>query len=170
MKKMIKKYRKAKGFTLVELLIVVIIIGILAGMMMLSSGAAVDKAEATKIVSDMRNVKSACLMSYADTNVWLTSADTLTATEVKNLTLTNGKKLSDYLDSTPAGYYVGKSSGLVYVEYQGANGGGKLVANNGVAEKLEDMTSSAGLWSKIPTSGDPQYTKDNANVFMVVKK
>ena len=31
MKKMIKKYRKAKGFTLVELLIVIIIIGILAG-------------------------------------------------------------------------------------------------------------------------------------------
>ena len=36
--------RKNKAFTLVELLIVIIIIGILAGMMMLSTGSATDKA------------------------------------------------------------------------------------------------------------------------------
>ena len=66
MKKMIKKYRKAKGFTLVELLIVVIIIGILAGMMMLSTGSATDTAHATKLLSDMRNVKAATLMVYVD--------------------------------------------------------------------------------------------------------
>ena len=70
MKEIMKKYRKAKGFTLVELLIVIIIIGILAGMMMLASGAATDKAKATKIVSNMRNIKAAAIMVYADNNVW----------------------------------------------------------------------------------------------------
>lgn len=68
MKKMLKK--KSKGFTLVELLIVVIIIGILAGMMMLSTGGATAKAEATKIVSDMRNMKAAAVMFYADGGDW----------------------------------------------------------------------------------------------------
>ena len=68
--KITKKLRKAKGFTLVELLIVIIIIGILAGMMMLATGAATDKAEATKIVSNMRNIKAAAIMFYADKNRW----------------------------------------------------------------------------------------------------
>lgn len=74
MMKITKKLRKSKGFTLVELLIVIIIIGILAGMMMLATGAATDKAEATKIVSNMRNVKAAAIMYYADKGVWPESA------------------------------------------------------------------------------------------------
>ena len=77
MKKMLKK--KSKGFTLVELLIVIIIIGILAGMMMLSTGGATAKAEATKIVADMRNIKAAAIMYYADNGEWpvTTTAESL---------------------------------------------------------------------------------------------
>ena len=59
--------RKNKAFTLVELLIVIIIIGILAGMMMLSTGSATDKAEAMKVVNNLRTIKSAVLMYYATT-------------------------------------------------------------------------------------------------------
>jgi len=75
MKKMLKK--KSKGFTLVELLIVIIIIGILAGMMMLSTGGATAKAEATKIVSDMRNLKAAAIMVYAEDMEWPTAMASL---------------------------------------------------------------------------------------------
>lgn len=58
-----------KGFTLVELLVVIVIIGVLAGMMMLSTGKATDKAEAAKIINDLRTIKAAALMYYADTGV-----------------------------------------------------------------------------------------------------
>ncbi|MBQ6773618.1 MAG: type II secretion system protein [Synergistaceae bacterium] len=55
-----------KGFTLVELLIVIVVIGILSAMMMLSSSEAVSTAKATKIIADMRNLKTAALAYFAD--------------------------------------------------------------------------------------------------------
>jgi general secretion pathway protein G len=62
MKKRLQRRGARKGFTLVELLIVIIIIGILAGGMMLVAGGGRDAAEASKIISDLRTMKSAALM------------------------------------------------------------------------------------------------------------
>ena len=55
-----------RGVTLVELLIVIVIIGILASGMMLSSGAATATATATTIVGDLRVLAGASVMYYAD--------------------------------------------------------------------------------------------------------
>ncbi|MCL2146759.1 MAG: prepilin-type N-terminal cleavage/methylation domain-containing protein [Synergistaceae bacterium] len=59
-------FSKKKGFTLVELLIVIIVIGILAGGMMLASGSATDAAKASTLISELRNAKAGGIMLMGD--------------------------------------------------------------------------------------------------------
>ena len=150
MKKMIKKYRKAKGFTLVELLIVIIIIGILAGMMMLSTGTATDTAEATKIVSDMRNIKSACLMYYAENRVWPK------ATDIESV----DKYLDTQTDTTKYNLEAGVKSGDLNVT--------GTTKEAGVQKKLVTMAADAGLYDDNTATKIIKTPQDK--VHMIIKK
>ena len=61
-----KKFSGHKGFTLVELLIVIVVIGVLAAMLLFSSTEAVSSAKATKIISDLVLMKRAINAWYLD--------------------------------------------------------------------------------------------------------
>ena len=139
MQKFMKK-RKARGFTLVELLIVIIIIGILAGALLLVAGAGTDKAEATKIVSNLRGMKAAAIMLYADYNDW---------TDVP-------ASLGIYMEQNPpAGYVVSKG----YVGFES-------VDVDGVDDKLAAMADAGGVALYSDTTCSADYTADNATVYM----
>lgn len=133
MKQWLKK-RKGRGFTLVELLIVIVIIGILAGSLLLVMGSGTDKANATKVVSDLRTLKAASLMYYADTpaNDWPPD---------------DFSDLTTYLDRTPSStlgsYDIYVSGDLFYVTFEPAS------TTAGYITQLESMKKEVGLESGI---------------------
>lgn len=57
---------RRNGFTLVELLIVIVVIGVLSAMMMLSSSESVSTAKATNIINNLQILKRATVAWYAD--------------------------------------------------------------------------------------------------------
>ena len=131
MKKSNRSIRR-EGFTLVELLIVIVVIGILSAMMMLSSTEAVSSARASNIISNLRNLKTAALAYYTDNldnpgNI----GDTATRTKIL-------KYMSN--ESVDAKYkFVGDGADnkwFVYYENSDAK----------VGEKLKGRKSSVGLW------------------------
>lgn len=149
MKKMLK--RKSKGFTLVELLIVVIIIGILAGMMMLSTGSATAKAEAAKIVANMRNMKSAAVMVYADSNKWPTAI----------------ASLDEYIDQKLEGTNYTLESDGAYIKFDVSK------VDDKVQESLGKLASTGVALYTSAKSGDITssdiYINGDTGIYMPVK-
>lgn len=154
MKKMMKA-RKG-GFTLVELLIVIMIIAILAGMMLLATGSATDSADATKIINDIRSIKSAALLNYVDTGVWPTAAT--------NFSTYVNETLSPYMDRSIDTYYSSGSiesndSGRIYMLFDITN------IDKGVKGKLQKSAKKSGLYSD---QNNTEYAGGNT-VGMILK-
>ena len=65
-----------KGFTLVEILIVILVMSILGAMMTFSGSEAMASSEASKIVAKLRNLKIAAMQMYVDKlDLWESSKD-----------------------------------------------------------------------------------------------
>lgn len=67
--------RRREGFTLVELLVVMVVVGILAGSLILVFGSANNRSSATRVVSDLMTLKRASVIFFYDTGEWPEESD-----------------------------------------------------------------------------------------------
>jgi general secretion pathway protein G len=160
--KMEKTNARKGGFTLVELLIVIMIIAILAGMMLLATGSAIDGAEATKVVNDLRNLKSAALLYYGDNMQWPTDADVKSLDRYTDRPITDGKRYktvkigAEYTDGN------GISRTNIGVELDpNANG------SNGVQKKLASKAADVGLLEK--GDSDALYVSGSTEIWVKMR-
>ena len=145
----VRKLRKRSGFTLVELLIVIIIIGILAGAMLLVAGSGTDRAEATKIISNLRSMKAAVLMYEG--------------------TPPDAAALRTYMDrDLPTGYQIASNDTGLYVGYG-------EITTEGIRDSLDKSAGDSGLLGSTadgtaPTTATTTYDSATHNwVWMIGK-
>lgn len=70
----IKSIRKDRGFTIVELLVVIVVIGILAAITMVSYTGVTAKANTTKALSNAQSAATVAQVYYADSGTWPATA------------------------------------------------------------------------------------------------
>ena len=130
----------SKGFTLVELLIVVVIIGVLSSMMSISSTSATDNAKASAIIANLSTMKKAALALYME------SQDIANATESSKVL----EGIASYVGTTSNAlkntnhYNVDVNGTEWYVYYETQVNNVNLI-NTTVKNILKDKAESVGL-------------------------
>ena len=162
-----KREIKRRGFTLVELLIVIVVIGILSAMMMLSSTEAVSSARASNIISNLRNLKTAALAFYVDS---LDVADGKKTTEITNIFYHIKKHLNNEADANFTGYSIVNGASTQTEWYLKVD---KDNIDSNVKRKLASRAASVGLLksAKQPTDSDKNVYDggNNVDLYMFVR-
>ena len=155
-----KRNMKRRGFTLVELLIVIVVIGILSAMMMLSSTEAVTSAKASNIVSNLRNLKTAALAMYIDSMDQFDAGTAGTPTIAKVVKYMNGGE-----NFTETGYNIESADGW-YLSYTITGTGSEKTQ---IKQKLKGRAKSVGLLNGKSTAKDGEYQGTNDIVYYFVR-
>lgn len=107
-----------KGFTLIELMIVIVILGVLAGIVVFSVQFITNRGNAAACNTNMKNVQSAAEAFYADKGHYPTGIGAAGSTDDE--TLIGHHVLKDV--PTPGTWAVSNTTGVVTVSFPGGAG------------------------------------------------
>jgi prepilin-type N-terminal cleavage/methylation domain-containing protein len=109
------KKKMKKGFTLVEILIVLVVIGIILGVVLPNALSAIEQANRRNTAATLRAIDSAIRVCYSDKGAWTDCCS------IADLTPSAGSAASDGNPAVPAsaGYMDAISDGITY-EIEGA--------------------------------------------------
>lgn len=127
-------FTRYRAFTLVEILTAIIIIGILAGALMLVFPGKSDRATATSIINDLRVLKSASTQFYASTGTWPTSLEEISSMVSRNLKLECADEICYDVALDINGNFIGVKAELSF-------------AGSGVRSILAGMADNNGLFA-----------------------
>lgn len=153
-----------KGFTLVELLIVLVIIGVLAGSLLLVFGHARNRSTATRIVSNLMTLKRASVIFFYDNGEWPENEGA------------DYDKLRKYIDKDE--FSVGWDTDANTKETYGIqvlNSTDVYVAaavgdNQGITQGIRDVLETIRMSYNLTKQDGTDYTKDSVVVMVPVSQ
>jgi len=114
----IKNKQKESGFTIVELLVVIVVIGILAAITIVSYTGITAKANATKALSNAQSVKNVAEIFNAEgSNVYPADAAAITGYTTGTAKVPTGVTVVQAAQNVPTNATSGANNGLSYVSY-----------------------------------------------------
>ena len=159
-----KMKRTRKGFTLVELIIVIGIISILGVMSIMGGGEVTNAATASKIIEEFKTLSSAMNMYYADNKILCDKG--ITAANIKT-------GLATYVKSTDIIVTDKAAAGKYYLSVLGNTDWYLTYTLNGAATKvgqiLKNKSAQEVLYSKVPTKVGDAHTAYDGGATVVFK-
>ena len=133
--------RKRKGFTLVEILIVVIVIGLLAGAMLVVAARFQARTRASVIVANMRTLQEAAMLYLAGNGRWFPEEASNGNANKKDA----GTFLLPYLDRKLAAKFSATDNQYFVWLFEEGNGDGKFYVVCKVDDRFENYETRQAL-------------------------
>lgn len=140
---------KKEGFTLIEMLVVVAVIGLLSSVLLTALGPAKNKAKDSRIIQEMNQVRSLAETMYTGT---YTALETLPSPAIQNPDL---KSLADDIEAQGGELHIikGPVPSTTYVAYSRLN----IVVGDPALPQVQfyciDSSGRSGFTTTEPTNG-----------------